>query len=475
MFSINRGKLMSATLTSWSDRRVSLLCATERLKNAFSVKGEKNITAYLVIVNGSILKVKSISMISFTKNRSDAEDFYTLSFTIQEVMEEPVGNLFDPKDIGDECLLLRQFYGDAARQKKIAVVRTDFTPINLSLGMRIIYQKFTQSFDTLGEDDLLFNDFESVVLDKIYALADARPLLPRPDNTVAMAKGSDYWQKALPPPHRAGVGSEGAKAGSILPSDSRAEKGDAQSASPKLPANLEKNWWGKTAGTASPQKIEKQTVAPAPVGPPAATASVAKKALPAKVDGKQKSVPPKRVSDIMKLVKETRETRAADIREKAPTILWNSENVKSVMTGIGDLERNRLGAQYDKQNRRGNYRIYFKEFPGVGTSEAGVEFPINITNLSESGACFVVVVASKDTAPPFEINDTIMLEISIVSFFNREIFGKIVRGVRNNLSSGKVQYIYGIKFSWISAPPVFVEAVRKTQLFVAAERFTRRE
>ncbi|MBF8271373.1 MAG: hypothetical protein HW380_478 [Magnetococcales bacterium] len=458
MFSINRSKPASATLTLWNDRKVSLRCAAERLKNVFSVKGEKNILAFLVLANGSIVKVKSKSMISFVKGRDDDEDSYILSFTIHEILDEPVGNLFDPIHLSDEGLLLKKYFEEAKLAKKISLVQTDFSPLDLNLGVRIIYEHFTQSMTEPDGAEFLFNDFETKVLDKLHSLAGIKMLVPPPDNTVLQVKKSDYWQKALPKP-----GPEVSKPSAAQPTKPQADA-----------AKQEDKWWAKTTGT----KATQPQLPPIPKTPPETKAAPApapakKKAAAAPKKEKQNDPPPS-ISDIMRMIKETRESRSTTINEVAPTIAWNREGIKSVMTGLGDLERNRQSATYKKQNHRKNYRIYFKDFPGVGTNENSDEFPINIDNISESGARFSVTAASEETPSPFEVNETIMLEISIVGFFDREIFGKIVRGTKEKLKSGKVRFTYAIKFSWIAAPPAFVEAVRKTQMFITAEQRLRK-
>jgi len=471
MFSINRGRPIPATLTLWQDRRVSLKCAAERLKNVFSVKGEKNIVAFLALVNGAIMKVKSKSMISFVKGRGEDEDFYTLSFAIHEVLDESIGNLFNPIELSDEGIVFRQYYEESKREKTVKVVETDFSPLNLNLGVRIIYEHFTQSVFGPEGEDVLFNDFETRILGKIYALADIQVLTPNPeDDTVDQVKKSSYWQKALP------------RQPQVKPADAQATKATSQtppSSAAVAATGAKKNWWEKAADTLPPEKK-------GPRAPPARTApspvNVQQKAPPIAPEVSAKAVstlpsdappPPRRISDIMRLIKDTRESRSSVIREMAPSISWNSEGIKSVMTGLGDLERNRVSSAYAQSNRRGNYRIYFKDFPGVATNEESVEFPINIDNISESGALFSIVAASSEISSPFAINDTVMLEISIVGFFDREIFGKVVRGTRTRFKNGKIKFSYAVKFSWIAAPPAFVEAVRKTQLFITAEQLGR--
>ncbi|MBF0157274.1 MAG: hypothetical protein HQL57_08840, partial [Magnetococcales bacterium] len=107
---------------------------------------------------------------------------------------------------------------------------------------------------------------------------------------------------------------------------------------------------------------------------------------------------------------------------------------------------------------------------GVCTGENCDEFTVNIDNISESGAFYSVILASGGASPPFAVGETVLLKISIAGFFDREIFGAVTRGTQNDLFSGGIKFAYAIKFSWLAAPPAFVEMVRKTQAFITAEQ-----
>ncbi|MBF0128140.1 MAG: PilZ domain-containing protein, partial [Magnetococcales bacterium] len=167
--------------------------------------------------------------------------------------------------------------------------------------------------------------------------------------------------------------------------------------------------------------------------------------------------------------------RVEEIESLAASMSWSKHNIDKVMVGDGHYNDTKAGMTYSrdgrKQNKRDNYRLYFKSFPAMVLCDGGTKY-VNILNISETGSGLGCFMDPDDPVEPFRIGEELTLFFLLVGQTNLTIKGRVVRSLVADDASQAPYYYYGVHFNWPRkrAPMNFIEIMQKTELFLLARK-----
>ncbi|MEO5376620.1 MAG: PilZ domain-containing protein [Magnetococcus sp. DMHC-6] len=415
LISINKSRLVHAVLESFNIKRITLRSSVDKLSMFMSMRGEKQIKAYLISEAGQILIVESIGEPTFNLGKGSNSGYIFLSFNLQKVQDTNLGNVFDKKNNNRIIELLREGISKLKEEGNFIRVEAIFPFRDITLGIQIILEHNSSLNDILGGETIYQHSKQD--------WGDLNSL-----EQEGMSRTQVPTKAPLP------VGSVIHK--SVEPKEDLIR---SQKAPVPEPHSLD----------ISEKKKVKSPFSKQPDDSPALTPT---EAMRKKLDTYAKS-------------------RSDEIKAVAATMSWSESSVEKVMVGDGNYPDTKFGISYSKGNHRDNYRVYFDDFPAMILKDGEPKYA-RIINISETGAGIGMVQDPKNPQPFLTMGDEIQLMFSLVNLTNLEIRGRVIRDRLTKDETGKAYYYYGVHFHWprMGAPAHFVESIRKTELFLMAQK-----